>query len=74
MAQGGTLTAPGKAMLYDRNLLPIGQAMWNRELGTYKKFPLLQPAAGCNLDHVIFAMQDAKSVGHASDQTFERIV
>ena len=64
---GGALAAPSTAFLYDWNMLPIGQAMWMKELETYKTFPSLQAPASYNLDQVIKAMQDAKHVGHASE-------
>jgi len=34
-------------------LLPIGQALWLRELESYKKFPPMQDPASYNLDQVM---------------------
>ena len=42
MGQGGTLTSPSTAYIYDWNLLPIGQALWLRELKSYIPFPPMQ--------------------------------
>ena len=33
---GGALAAPSTAYLYDWNLLPIGQMLWEKELKSYK--------------------------------------
>jgi len=35
----GALAGPATAYIYDWNLLPIGQALWLKELETYKEFP-----------------------------------
>ena len=35
----GALAGPVTAYIYDWNLLPIGQALWLKELETYKEFP-----------------------------------
>jgi arylsulfatase len=51
-------------MIYDWNLLPIGQLLWLKELETYRTFPSLQVPASYNLDNIIHAMQDAKHVSH----------
>jgi arylsulfatase A-like enzyme len=67
MATGGALAAPSTAYLYDWNLLPVGQALWMKELETYKKYPSLQPPASYNLDQVISAMQDARHISHAGE-------
>ena len=50
---GGALAGPVTAYIYDWNLLPIGQALWLRELETYKLYPPLQEAASYNLDQVM---------------------
>ena len=39
---GGALASPFSAYLYDWNLLPIGQILWEKELMSYKEFPPLQ--------------------------------
>jgi arylsulfatase len=67
MSAGGALAAPSTAYLYDWNLLPIGQALWLKELETYKQFPSLQAPASYNLDQIISAMQDARHISHAGD-------
>jgi arylsulfatase A-like enzyme len=50
---GGSLAAPSTAYLYDWNLLPIGQLLWEKELMSYKDFPPLQQAASYNLDQIL---------------------
>jgi arylsulfatase len=52
-ALGGSLAAPSTAYLYDWNLLPIGQLLWEKELMSYKDFPPLQQAASYNLDQIL---------------------
>jgi hypothetical protein len=47
----GALAGPVTAYIYDWNLLPIGQALWLKELESYKEFPPsgsgeLQPGSG----------------------------
>jgi arylsulfatase len=64
LGYGGALAAPSTAMIYDWNLLPIGQLLWLKELETYRTFPSLQVPASYNLDNIIHAMQDAKHVSH----------
>src|SRR5262249_52831070 len=39
---GGALSAPMPAFLYDWNMLPIGQQLWEKPLMSYKTFPPLQ--------------------------------
>ena len=39
-------------------MLPIGQALWLKELETYKEFPPMQDPASYNLDQVIAADQE----------------
>jgi hypothetical protein len=67
MSLGGALAAPSTAMLYDWNLLPIGQLLWLKELETYKQFPPLQVPASYNLDQIIHEMQETRAVSHAGD-------
>ena len=62
---GGALAAPMTAYLYDWNMLPIGQLLWEKELMSYKKFPPLQAPETYNLDGILKAMEASKS--HASD-------
>ena len=49
----GSLAAPSTAYLYDWNLLPIGQMLWEKELMSYKDYPPLQQAASYNLDQIL---------------------
>ena len=53
MGMGGTLAGPYTAYLYDWNMLPIGQALWLKELETFQKFPPMQDPASYNLDQVM---------------------
>ncbi|WP_262298920.1 arylsulfatase [Microvirga sesbaniae] len=55
----GALAAPATAWVYDWNLLPIGQALWLRELESYKEFPPLQDPASYNLDQVMTELRNA---------------
>ena len=61
---GGALAGPVTAYIYDWNMLPIGQALWLKELETYKTFPPMQDPASYNLDQVIKQLK--KGQGHAS--------
>ncbi len=63
-ALGGSLAAPSTAYLYDWNLLPIGQYLWEKELMSYKDFPPLQMPASYNLDQIL---QSIKERGSPSD-------
>jgi arylsulfatase A-like enzyme len=58
---GGALAGPTTAYVYDWNLLPIGQLLWEKELMSYKDFPPLQMAASYNLDQI---MEQIKQMGH----------
>ncbi len=58
---GGALTSPSTAYVYDWNMLPIGQALWLRELKTYIDFPPLQKPASYNLEQVMAQIQEMKS-------------
>jgi arylsulfatase A-like enzyme len=60
----GALAAPATAWVYDWNLLPIGQALWLKELETYQKFPPLQDPASYNLSQVMEQLK--KGQNHAS--------
>jgi arylsulfatase len=60
----GALAGPVTGYIYDWNLLPIGQALWLRELETYKTFPPMQDPASYNLDQVMNQLK--KGQGHAS--------
>ena len=64
MGIGGALGAPMTAFLYDWNMLPIGQLLWEKELYSYKEFPPLQAPETYNLSGILDAM---KKAGHPSD-------
>jgi arylsulfatase len=66
MGTGGALAGPVTAYQYDWNMLPIGQALWLRELETYVKFPPLQAPSSYNLDQVMQQVKEMKTNG-ASD-------
>ena len=50
---GGALAGPVTAYVYDWNMLPIGQALWLKELETYIDFPPMQDPASYNLEQVM---------------------
>ena len=60
MAMGGSLAGPVTGYIYDWNMLPIGQLLWEKELMSYKEFPPLQAPATYNLD-AILKMVETKS-------------
>jgi arylsulfatase len=53
LGMGGALAGPVTAYMYDWNMLPIGQALWLKELETYQAFPPMQDPASYNLDQVM---------------------
>ena len=59
---GGALAAASTAYIYDWNLLPMGQALWLKELETYQEFPPMQDPASYNLSQVMNEMKKPKSV------------
>ena len=59
---GGALAAPVTAYVYDWNILPIGQALWLKELETYIDFPPLQDPASYNLDQVMQQVREHEDV------------
>jgi arylsulfatase len=63
MGLGGALAGPVTAYQYDWNMLPIGQALWLKELQTYIDFPPLQNPASYNLDQVMQQVREMKSNG-----------
>jgi len=65
MSLGGALGAPATAMLYDWNMLPIGQQLWEKELMSYKTYPPLQAPETYNLDGILKAVQAGS--GHPSE-------
>ncbi|MCX6926279.1 MAG: arylsulfatase, partial [Verrucomicrobia bacterium] len=67
LSYAGALAAPSTAYLYDWNLLPIGQLLWEKELMSYKEFPPLQKAASYNLDQIMQELQESRSNSHVGD-------
>jgi arylsulfatase len=65
MGQGGTIGSPSTAYIYDWNMLPIGQALWLKELESYIPFPPLQDPASYNLEQVIQQIKQAKTAGRS---------
>ena len=47
-------------------MLPIGQALWLKELETYNEFPPMQDPASYNLDQVLAQVQAMKNQPHPS--------
>jgi arylsulfatase A-like enzyme len=62
---GGALAGPVTAFIYDWNMLPIGQQLWERELMSYKTFPPLQQPEAYNLDGILAEVK--KGGGHPSE-------
>lgn len=60
MGMGGTIGSPSTAYVYDWNMLPIGQALWMKELLSYKDFPPMQDPASYNLDQVMDQIKNTK--------------
>jgi arylsulfatase A-like enzyme len=65
MGMGGVIGSPSTAYVYDWNMLPIGQALWLKELETYSAYPPLQDPASYNLDQVIQQIKEAKTSGRS---------
>jgi arylsulfatase len=61
MSLGGALGAPATAFLYDWNMLPIGQQLWEKHLLTYEKFPPLQAPESYNLSQVLSEVKKANA-------------
>ena len=60
MGQGGSIGSPSTAYIYDWNMLPIGQALWLKELESYREFPPMQDPASYNLDQVMNQIKNSK--------------
>ncbi len=58
---GGALAGPVSAYVYDWNMLPIGQALWLKELETYIAYPPMQDPATYNLTQVMEQVKKQKS-------------
>ncbi|EJN26995.1 arylsulfatase A family protein [Pseudomonas sp. GM78] len=61
---GGALGSPGNAYVYNWNMLPIGQLLWEKELMSYKDFPPMQAPETYNLDGILKAMRQNGHNGH----------
>src|SRR5262249_21075170 len=58
---GGSLAAPSTAYMYDGlAMIPMGQALWLKELESYIEFPPMQKPSSYNLDQVIAEIKSAK--------------
>ena len=64
---GGAIASPSTAYVYDWNMLPIGQALWLKELESYIPFPPLQNPASYNLEQVLQQVKDMKTSSHAGE-------
>ena len=65
IGMGGALAGPVTAYVYDWNMLPIGQALWLKELETYEEFPPMQDPASYNLDQVMQQIKKARTAGRS---------
>jgi arylsulfatase len=61
-SMSGALAGPVTAYVYDWNLLPMGQALWLKELETYIDFPPLQDPASYNLEQVVQQVRQMKTI------------
>jgi arylsulfatase A-like enzyme len=64
---GGAISSPSTAYVYDWNMLPIGQALWLKELESYIPFPPLQSPASYNLEQVMQQVRDMKTTSRAGE-------
>ena len=60
MGFGGALGGPRTAFLYDWNMLPIGQLLWEKHLMSYKEFPPLQAPETYNLSGILDADEEGE--------------
>ncbi|WP_414646235.1 arylsulfatase [Bradyrhizobium sp. 2S1] len=65
MGMGGVIGSASTAYVYDWNMLPIGQALWLKELESYIPYPPLQDPASYNLDQVLQQVKQAKIAGRS---------
>jgi arylsulfatase len=61
MGMGGVIGSPSTAYVYDWNMLPIGQALWLKELESYIEFPPMQDPASYNLEQVLQQVKNART-------------
>ena len=64
---GGALAGPVTAYVYDWNILPLGQALWLKELETYIDYPPMQDAETYNLTQVIEQVKKIHTASHAGE-------
>ncbi len=64
LGYGGALDDPGNAYIYNWNMLPIGQLLWEKELLSYKQFPPMQAPETYNLDGILNAIRQNGHNGH----------
>jgi arylsulfatase len=64
LGYAGAIGSPGNAYIYNWNMLPIGQLLWEKELFSYKEFPPMQAPETYNLDGILKAMQQNGHNGH----------
>ena len=73
MGLGGAIGSPSTAYIYDWNMLPIGQALWLKELESYKEFPPMQDPASYNLEQVMQQIKNTqRPVGLTADTRSRR--
>jgi arylsulfatase A-like enzyme len=65
MGMGGVIGSPSTAYVYDWNMLPIGQALWLKELESYSAYPPLQDPASYDLSQVYNQIKQAKTAGRS---------
>jgi len=66
MSLGGALGGPTTALIYDWNMLPIGQQLWLAELESYQKVPPLQAPETYNLSGILAEVKKANE-SHPGD-------
>jgi arylsulfatase A-like enzyme len=67
MGQGGALAGPVTAYIYDWNIIPVGQALWLKELESYREYPPMQDPETYNLTQVIQMIKEQKAVSHQGE-------
>jgi arylsulfatase len=58
LGQGGAIGAPATAYIYDWNIIPLGQALWLKELESYGPYPALQSPASYSLAQVLVEVKE----------------
>jgi len=66
MGFGGALGAPSTAYIYNWNILPIGQQLWEKELESYVTYPPLQAPETYNLSGILAEVKKANE-SHPGD-------